>query len=137
MIVSKRKLGHISPMLWISGGFVVVFGGLTVYFHDPKFIQMKPTLVYAMFAVLLGFGLLILVHEAGHFIAAKWANIRTDAYPHRHSDIHAGPYPDFYKNARSFIHTDGHTTAISPCDSHKGGYLDVPRCHPGRSDRRQ
>jgi len=30
--------------------------------------------------VLLGFGLLILVHEAGHFIAAKWANIRTDAF---------------------------------------------------------
>ena len=58
MIVSKRKLGHISPMLWISGGFVVVFGGLTVYFHDPKFIQMKPTFVYAMFAIVLGFGLL-------------------------------------------------------------------------------
>ncbi|MCH2136428.1 MAG: site-2 protease family protein [Phycisphaerales bacterium] len=30
--------------------------------------------------VLLGFGLLILVHEAGHFIAAKWAGIRTDAF---------------------------------------------------------
>lgn len=30
--------------------------------------------------VLLGFGLLILVHEAGHFAAAKWANIRTDAF---------------------------------------------------------
>ena len=58
MIVSKTRLGHISPMLWISGGFVVVFGGLTVYFHDPKFIQMKPTFVYAMFAAVLGFGLL-------------------------------------------------------------------------------
>jgi regulator of sigma E protease len=30
--------------------------------------------------VLLGFGLLILVHEAGHFIAARWAGIRTDAF---------------------------------------------------------
>lgn len=58
MILSKTRLGHISPMLWISGGFVVVFGGLTVYFHDPKFIQMKPTFVYAMFAAVLGFGLL-------------------------------------------------------------------------------
>ncbi len=58
MIVSKTKLGHISPMLWISGAFVVVFGGLTVYFHDPKFIQMKPSFVYGMFAALLGFGLL-------------------------------------------------------------------------------
>lgn len=58
MIVSKTRLGHISPMLWISGGFVVVFGGLTVYFHDPKFIQMKPSFVYGMFAAVLGFGLL-------------------------------------------------------------------------------
>ena len=58
MIVSRTKLGHISPMLWISGGFVVVFGGLTVYFHDPKFIQMKPSFVYGMFAAVLGFGLL-------------------------------------------------------------------------------
>ncbi|WP_230631167.1 inner membrane-spanning protein YciB [Sphingomonas sp. Leaf37] len=58
MIVSKTRLGHISPMLWISGGFVVVFGGLTVYFHDPRFIQMKPSFVYGMFAAVLGFGLL-------------------------------------------------------------------------------
>ena len=58
MVVSKTRLGHISPMLWISGGFVVVFGGLTVYFHDPRFIQMKPTFVYAMFAAVLAFGLL-------------------------------------------------------------------------------
>jgi intracellular septation protein len=58
MIVSKIRLGHISPMLWISGGFVVLFGGLTVYFHDPKFIQMKPTFVYGMFAAVLAFGLM-------------------------------------------------------------------------------
>lgn len=58
MVVSKTRLGHISPMLWISGGFVVVFGGLTVYFHDPRFIQMKPSFVYGMFAAVLGFGLL-------------------------------------------------------------------------------
>ena len=50
MVVSKWKLGHISPMLWISGALVLVFGGLTMYFHDPRFIQMKPTIVYAMFA---------------------------------------------------------------------------------------
>jgi len=57
IVVSRVKLGHVSPMLWISGGLVVVFGGLTVYFHDPKFIQMKPTFVYAIFAGTLGFGL--------------------------------------------------------------------------------
>src|SRR3546814_13533115 len=57
LIVSKIKLGRISPMLWISGALVLVFGGLTIYFHDPKFIQVKPTILYAMFAGILGFGL--------------------------------------------------------------------------------
>lgn len=57
MVVSRVRLGRVSPMLWISGAFVVLFGGLTVYFHDPKFIQMKPTFVYGMFAAVLGYGL--------------------------------------------------------------------------------
>ena len=30
--------------------------------------------------VILGFGLLIAVHEFGHFIAAKWARVRVDAF---------------------------------------------------------
>ena len=54
---SRVKLGAVSPMLWISGALVLVFGGLTVWFHDPRFIQMKPTFVYAIFAAVLGFGL--------------------------------------------------------------------------------
>ena len=58
MIVSKVKTGHISPMLWLSGALIVVFGGLTIYFHDPRFIQMKPTIVYLTFAGVLAFGLL-------------------------------------------------------------------------------
>lgn len=58
MLVSQAKLGRVSPMLWLSGGLVVVFGGLTVYFHDPRFIQMKPTIVYAAFAAVLAFGLM-------------------------------------------------------------------------------
>jgi regulator of sigma E protease len=30
--------------------------------------------------ILLGFGFLIFVHELGHFLAAKWANIRADGF---------------------------------------------------------
>src|SRR5204863_4536107 len=30
--------------------------------------------------IILGFGVLIFVHELGHFLAAKWANIRTEAF---------------------------------------------------------
>lgn len=57
MIVSRWKLGHISPMLWMSGALVLVFGGLTLWFHNDVFIKMKPTIVYAMFASILAFGL--------------------------------------------------------------------------------
>jgi len=57
MIVSRWKLGRISPMLWLSGALVLVFGGLTLYFHDETFIKVKPTIVYAMLAAVLGFGL--------------------------------------------------------------------------------
>ncbi|WP_066796184.1 septation protein A [Sphingomonas soli] len=57
MALSWWKTRHISPMLWISGALVLVFGGLTLYFHDQTFIQMKPTIVYAMFAIILGYGL--------------------------------------------------------------------------------
>lgn len=57
MIISRWKTGHISPMLWMSGLLVLVFGGLTVYFHDETFIKIKPTIIYLMFASVLIFGL--------------------------------------------------------------------------------
>jgi len=57
LAVSWWRTRHISPMLWITGLLVLVFGGLTLYYHDQTFIQIKPTIVYAMFAVILGYGL--------------------------------------------------------------------------------
>ena len=30
--------------------------------------------------IILGFGVLIFVHETGHFLAAKWAGIRTEVF---------------------------------------------------------
>ena len=56
MVASWVKTRHISPMLWLTGALVIVFGGLTLYFHDQRFIQMKPTFVYALFAGVLLFG---------------------------------------------------------------------------------
>ncbi|MBC9032090.1 septation protein A [Sphingomonas sp. JC676] len=58
MLVSWWRARHISPMLWITGAFVLVFGGLTLYYHSQIFIQIKPTVIYAMFAIVLGYGLL-------------------------------------------------------------------------------
>ena len=53
MVVSKWKLGKISPMLWMSSVLVLGFGALTIWFHDERFIVMKPTIIYAAFAALL------------------------------------------------------------------------------------
>ncbi|HEX5536759.1 MAG TPA: septation protein IspZ [Sphingobium sp.] len=57
VMVSKLKLGRVSPMLWLSAILVVFFGGLTIWFHDQRFIQIKPTIIYLFFATLLIGGL--------------------------------------------------------------------------------
>lgn len=56
MGVSKLYTGRISPILWLSGVLVVVFGGLTLIFRDEDFIKMKPTIVYLMMAAVLAYG---------------------------------------------------------------------------------
>lgn len=53
VIASKVKLGRVSPMLWLSAVLVLFFGGLTIYLKDQSFIQTKPTIIYAFFALLL------------------------------------------------------------------------------------
>jgi intracellular septation protein len=53
VIVSRMRLGRVSPMLWLSAILVVFFGGLTLYFKDQRFIQIKPTIIYAFFALML------------------------------------------------------------------------------------
>jgi intracellular septation protein len=57
MIFSALRYHRISPLLWFSGGMVVVLGGLTIWLHDRTFIQMKPTFYYSLVAGLLAFGL--------------------------------------------------------------------------------
>ena len=44
-------------MMWISAILVVGFGGLTIYFHDERFIQIKPTVIYFLLSGLLFAGL--------------------------------------------------------------------------------
>ena len=55
--ISKWRLGHISPMLWLSTILIVGFGGATVMLGDPVYIQIKPTVVYLLFAAILFIGL--------------------------------------------------------------------------------
>lgn len=57
LIVSKLRLGRISPMLWLSTVLIVGFGTLTVLLGDPFWIQVKPTAIYLLFALVLFAGL--------------------------------------------------------------------------------
>jgi len=58
LVVSKWRLGRISPMLWLSSVLIVGFGSLTIWLNDPFYIQIKPTVIYLFFAAVLGIGLL-------------------------------------------------------------------------------
>ena len=57
LVASRALFGHVATMPLITGAFVLVFGGLTLWFHDDTFIKMKPTIVNAMFATILLGGL--------------------------------------------------------------------------------
>ncbi|MCK0507660.1 septation protein A [Aromatoleum anaerobium] len=39
----------VDTMLWISLAIIVVFGGATLFFHNPTFIKWKPTALYWLF----------------------------------------------------------------------------------------
>ncbi len=51
-------LRKIPVMPLVTGIFVMIFGGLTLYLHDDTFIKIKPTIVNVLFASALGGGLL-------------------------------------------------------------------------------
>lgn len=50
--------GKLSKMQAATVVLVVVFGGLSVWLRDERFFKMKPTMIYLLFAGVLGFGLL-------------------------------------------------------------------------------
>lgn len=58
VIISKWRLGRVSPMLWLSAVLVVGFGALTLYLHDERWIQIKPTVIYGLLSALLFAGVL-------------------------------------------------------------------------------
>jgi len=44
---------RVDPMLWVSLGIIVLFGGATLLLKDPTFIKWKPTVLYWLFALAL------------------------------------------------------------------------------------
>lgn len=53
------RTGELSVMQLVTLVVVVVFGGLTIWLNDPRFIKMKPTLIYLTFAALLTVGAML------------------------------------------------------------------------------
>lgn len=55
MAMLKARGHAIEAMQWVSLVLIVVFGGATIWLQDERFIKLKPTLLYGLFAVgLLG-----------------------------------------------------------------------------------
>jgi intracellular septation protein len=59
MIASYVVTRHVPLMALVTGVVVLVFGTLTLVLHDETFIKVKPTIIYALFAGVLGGGLLL------------------------------------------------------------------------------
>ena len=56
--LSYLILKTISKMAIITAVVVIIFGFLTVWFRNPVFIKMKPTIIYLSFSLILTIGLL-------------------------------------------------------------------------------
>ena len=57
LVISLTKYKKVSPLLWLSAVMVLVFGGLTLWLGDPRFIKIKPTIYYLTVSAVLAFGL--------------------------------------------------------------------------------
>lgn len=51
------KTRHLPPAMIFTTVIVVLFGGLTIWLQDKAFIQLKPSIIYGVFAALLLGGL--------------------------------------------------------------------------------
>jgi intracellular septation protein len=57
LAASRLLLGRFSVPPLVTAALVVVFGGLTIWLQDPRFVMMKPTIINLIFAGVLGYGL--------------------------------------------------------------------------------
>ena len=57
LLYSFWRERRVAPMMTISAVIIAAMGALTFLLHDKTFFFMKPTLIYVLFAALLGGGL--------------------------------------------------------------------------------
>jgi intracellular septation protein len=86
LAASRLLLGRFSLPPLVTAALVVVFGGLTIWLQDPRFVMMKPTIINLLFAGILAFGLvtgrpllklvmgeaLKLTDEGWHRLSGRW-----------------------------------------------------------------
>jgi intracellular septation protein len=86
LAASRLLLGRFSLPPLIGAALIVVFGGLTLWLQDPRFVMVKPTVINLLFAGVLTFGLLIgrpllklvmeqafqLTDEGWHRLTVRW-----------------------------------------------------------------
>lgn len=57
LVASRLIFKRVPAMPLVTGVFVFIMGGLTLYLHDELFIKLKPTIVNVLFALILLGGL--------------------------------------------------------------------------------
>jgi intracellular septation protein len=86
LAASRLLLGRFSLPPLVTAGLVVVFGTLTIWLQDPRFVMVKPTIINLLFAGVLAFGLLTgrpllkllmgqalqLTDEGWHKLTVRW-----------------------------------------------------------------
>ncbi len=59
LIVMWVVLHRLPMFALIAGGITLIFSGISLYTHDPMWVQLKVTLFNAVFALFLGVGLML------------------------------------------------------------------------------
>ena len=57
LLIGWLQTKEIAKMPLFTALIILIFGGLTIWLRDETFIKMKPTILYFLFALILGFGL--------------------------------------------------------------------------------
>ncbi len=72
---AKEKLG---PWLIRNAPYLIVVLALFLWFCISQ--EFDPEKVFALVKVALGLGLVIFVHELGHFLVAKWCDVHVETF---------------------------------------------------------
>lgn len=53
VVLWKALKKRIAPLQWASLGLVLVFGTASLFFHDPRFLMAKPSVIYLIIAAVM------------------------------------------------------------------------------------